>query len=389
MLCIKNSRIVLKDSVLENNVVLIEDDIIYSIIPYSQYAILKDKDKIHVKSNIDEYDAKGMYLGPGLIDMHNHGADGVWFHEDPEKACTYHLKHGTTSMLATTLIRPTHKDMVEDIETIVSAIAVKGSNASKTITGINMEGPYMNPKYGAFKEFSRLPAKKEYDEYIEEAKGMIKIWTIAPEMKGVTEFVNDLSARDDTDKIIFSAGHSEATTDILKPLIDKNLKLQTHGCCATGCNPSKPLYEGTKEVDFDLACWLLDDITVELIADSEGIHVRPDMLKLMYKIKGRDKVILVTDSTNFTKDNNSTDVNILNGTDLAGSALTLNAACANMMKHTGISIADTFYIASYNPARLLGMDDKKGSIEPGKKADFILFDDLMKIYEVWLDGQMI
>ena len=166
MLCIKNSRIILKDGVLENHVVLVEDDLIYSIIPYSQYAVLKDGDEYKEKSNIVEYDAKGRYLGPGLIDIHNHGADGVWFHEDPEKACMYHLKNGTTSMLATTLIRPTHKQMTEDICTIVNAVKVSGSFASKTIIGINMEGPYMNPKYGAFKEYSRLPVKIEYDEYL-------------------------------------------------------------------------------------------------------------------------------------------------------------------------------------------------------------------------------
>ena len=389
MLCIKNSRIILKDSILENHVVLIEDDLIYSIIPYSQYAVLKDKDKDKEKTNIDEYDAKGRYLGPGFIDIHNHGADGVWFHEDPEKACIYHLKHGTTSMLATTLIRPTHKQMTEDICTIVNAVKIPDSFASKTIIGIHMEGPYMNPKYGAFKEYSRIPVKNEYDEYLKKAEGMIKIWTIAPEMEGVTEFVNDISESKKDEPIIFSAGHSEATTDMLKALLNKGLKLQTHGCCATGCYPSKPIYEGTKEVDFDLACWLIDDITIELIADSKGIHVREDMLKLIYKIKGRDRLILVTDSTNFTKDNNSTDVNILNGTDLAGSALTLNVACFNMIKHTGISIYDALYMASYMPARLLGIDDKEGSIEPGKKANLILFDDLMKVYEVWLDGQMI
>lgn len=389
MLCIKNCRIVLKDSILENHVVLIEDDLIHSIVPYSQYAVLKDGDEYKEKSNIDEYDAKGRYLGPGLIDIHNHGADGVWFHEDPEKACIYHLKHGTTSMLATTLIRPTHKQMTEDICTIVNAVKIPDSFASKTIIGIHMEGPYMNPKYGAFKEYSRLPVKNEYDEYLEKAEGMIKIWTIAPEMEGVTEFVNDITESKKDEPIIFSAGHSEATTDMLKALLNKGLKLQTHGCCATGCYPSKPIYEGTKEVDFDLACWLIDDITIELIADSKGIHVREDMLKLIYKIKGRDRLILVTDSTNFTKDNNSTDVNILNGTDLAGSALTLNVACFNMIKHTGISIYDALYMASYMPAKLLGIDDIKGSIEPGKKANLILFDDLMKVYEVWLDGQMI
>ena len=389
MLCIKNCRIVLKDSVLENHVVLIEDDLIHSIIPYSQYTVLKDKDKNKEKTNIVEYDAKGRYLGPGLIDIHNHGADGAWFHEDPEKACIYHLKHGTTSMLATTLIRPTHKQMTEDICTIVNAVKIPDSFASKTIIGIHMEGPYMNPKYGAFKEYSRIPVKKEYDDYLKEAEGMIKIWTIAPEMEGVTEFVNDITESKKDEPIIFSAGHSEATTDMLKALLNKGLKLQTHGCCATGCYPPKPIYEGTKEVDFDHACWLIDDITIELIADSKGIHVREDMLKLIYKIKGRDRLILVTDSTNFTKDNNSTDVNILNGTDLAGSALTLNVACFNMMKHTGISIYDALYMASYMPAKLLGIDDIKGSIEPGKKANLILFDDLMKIYEVWLDGQMI
>ncbi|MDD3093660.1 MAG: hypothetical protein PHV04_05985, partial [Clostridia bacterium] len=137
MLCIKNSRIILKDSILENHVILIEDDLIHSIIPYSQYTVLKDKDKNKEKTNIVEYDAKGRYLGPGLIDIHNHGADGAWFHEDPEKACMYHLKHGITSMLATTLIRPTHKQMTEDICTIVNAVKIPDSFASKTIIGIH------------------------------------------------------------------------------------------------------------------------------------------------------------------------------------------------------------------------------------------------------------
>jgi N-acetylglucosamine-6-phosphate deacetylase len=389
MFSIVNAKIVLKDSILENHVVLIQDDYIHSIITDTEYAVLKNNNINKEKGNIEEYDAKGRYLGPGLIDIHNHGADGVWFHEDPEKACTYHLKHGTTSILATTLIRPTHENMVDDIKTIVKSVNLMNSNASKTIIGIHIEGPYMNPKYGAFKEYSRLPVKKEYDEYLKEAEGMIKIWTIAPEMEGVTEFVNDVSESKKDEPIVFSAGHSEATTDMLKALLDKGLKLQTHGCCATGCYPSEPIYEGTKEVDFDHACWLIDDITIELIADSKGIHVREDMLKLIYKIKGRDRLVLVTDSTNFTKDNNSTDVNILNGTDLAGSALTLNVACFNMMKHTGISIADAFYMASYTPAKLLGIDNKKGSIEPEKKADLLLVDDKMNVHSVWLDGKLI
>ena len=84
----------------------------------------------------------------------------VWFHEDPEKACIYHLKHGTTSMLATTLIRPTHKQMTEDIRTIVNAVKIKNSLASKTIIGIHMEGPYMNPNMGLLKSTQGFQLKR-------------------------------------------------------------------------------------------------------------------------------------------------------------------------------------------------------------------------------------
>jgi N-acetylglucosamine-6-phosphate deacetylase len=113
------------------------------------------------------------------------------------------------------------------------------------------------------------------------------------------------------------------------------------------------------------------------------------MLELILKIKGRDRVIIVTDATEASgRIGQISDVN-MTGEGLTGSALTLNKACANMMAHTRISIADAFHMGSYNPAKLIGLDKEIGSVEEGKRADLILVDDDMDIHGIWLNGETV
>jgi N-acetylglucosamine-6-phosphate deacetylase len=377
MQVITNAKIVLSDRILNGHDLVTDRGRITGIFPKGSFDC----------SGCTVTDAKGYYLGPGLVDIHNHGGAGEWFSDDPDRAASYHLAHGTTCIMATTTIQKTHEMMLRAIENITGAVKTGKGAASKVIRGIHMEGPYLSPKYGAFKNNARIPVKEEYLAYVKAAEGLIKIWTVAPELPGIKEMLKDLRPDQNDPLPVISAGHSEATTDQVNALIPYGLRLETHSCCATGCSISPSRYEGTREVDFDMACWLKDEISVEVIPDSKGIHTRPEMLQLILKIKGLDKVIIVTDATYASgRAGQISDVNITEE-GLTGSALTLNKACANMMAHTRISIVDAFHMASYNPAKLIGMDKEIGSIESGKRSDLILVDDYMDIHGIWLNGE--
>lgn len=379
MLVITNAKIVLFDHILNGHDLVTDKGKITGILPKGSYD----------HSGCDLVDAKGYYLGPGLVDIHNHGGAGVWFNDDPDKAAQFHLSHGTTCIMATTTIQKTHEMILSAVKNITRAVRKGKGAASRVIRGIHMEGPYLSPKYGAFKNNSRVPVKEEYMAYVKAAEGLIRIWTVAPELPNIIEMLKDLRPDPNDPLPVISAGHSDATTDQVDALIPYGLRLETHSCCATGCSITPSRYAGTREVDFDMACWLKDEISTEVIPDSKGIHTRPKMLELILKIKGRDRVIIVTDATLASgRAGQISDVN-MTGEGLTGSALTLNKACANMMAHTGISIVDAFHMGSFNPAKLIGLDKEIGSVEEGKRADLILVNDSMDIHGIWLNGETV
>ena len=187
--------------------------------------------------------------------------------------------------------------------------------------------------------------------------------------------------------IILSVAHSEASPEEIETLIPLGLHLSTHHTNATGNLPKYPECRG---VCVDETVNYHDDIYAELIADSRGIHVAPYMLRLVEKIKGKDKIILISDTCVFGGAvppgyDGVTDINFDDAGEIAGSKLTLDVACRNMMVHTGCSVADLFRYASLNPAQLLHFGHK-GAIKRGGDADIVLCDHWMNIKSVFLKG---
>lgn len=387
--CVSNARVILKDRVLDHHSILIEDDTIVNVFPDGEGSLPPGTAII---------DAGGLYAGPGFIDIHCHGGNGFWAHENPAAVASFHLAHGTTGLLATTLCLPTHEDIVDSIKVIRQAAE---GGAAPSILGIHMEGPYLNPKHGASRKLSRLPKKEEYLAYAKAGGSLIKTWTIAPELPGVFDMVCELQQAS-RGAYLFSVGHSEAGAEQIYRLIPCGLRIATHCTNATGCQVTPSRYQGTREIGVDEAVWLDDSIFAEVIPDCQGRHVRHLMLQLILKVKGINRTIIVTDATNtsgqmpkggIAADELRQDVNYNRDGELSGSALTMDAACSNVLLQTGLSLPEVFRMASYNPAAALHMLDRFGQIAPGRKADILIFEynsgDAIRIQKVLFRGRVL
>ena len=255
-----------------------------------------------------------------------------------------------------------------------------------------MEGPYMNPKYGASAEKNRWKGEIKEEDYkalVDKAGGDVRVWAVAPEREGLEPFM--AYAETVNNNVVFAVGHSEATPDEVRALKKYGIKIQTHCMNATGRKLDKG---GVRGVGPDEACLLDDDMYAEIIVDSLAIHVKPDMQKLIVKVKGKDKVILISDSFVSEIDNpeeykNVTDLSFDANGGLCGSKLTLDAAVRNFIKHTGCSISDAFLAASTNPAKAVGMFDKIGSLEKGKIADIVIVDKDINVKKTILKGMAV
>lgn len=261
---------------------------------------------------------------------------------------------------------------------------------SHVIKGIYMEGPYTNPKYGA--NADRNPwrhgiLREEYTALVDACGTAVKVWTVAPEREGIEEFL--AYAKKVNPQAVFSVGHSEATPMEIAALGEYAPTLLTHAMNATGRLPAPA---GTRGCGPDEYCFAEPEMYAELISDSQGIHVHPWLQKMLLQIKGVDKVVLITDSTTTSTPSperyaHITDLNFDHNGDLAGSRLTLDMACRNMMTHTGCDIVQAFTMASLNPAKVIGLDAELGSIEKGKLADLVFVDDHFTVLRVMTEGE--
>ncbi len=376
MLAIINANIILEDSIITDGVLLLKDGKIYDYGSVGQISVPQDA-KV--------YDAKGLYVGPGFVDIHCHGGGGARFDTDPLTAAKHFLKTGATTVLATLYTDLNKDEYISAIERVQQCMNNGGAN----IGGFYMEGPYTNEKYGACPERNQWRGEikeQDFSKVVEKAGCDAKVWVIAPEREGIAPFVEKI--RQVNPDVTISVGHSQATPDEIKNF---DISLLTHCTDATG---RAPVPGGTRGCGPDEACFLDDDMYAEVICDSQAIHVNTNMLKLILKIKGVDKVILISDS--FVSDEPSperfahiTDLNFDANGGLCGSNLTLNVACKNMMKHTGATVNDVFLMASRNPARAVGMDEEIGSIDIGKTANLVIVDDEFTVKGVILKGEIV
>lgn len=372
-----NANVVLENGIIFDGAILISGDAIIEVGKVSD---------IKIPDGAQCIDAQGAYVGPGFVDIHVHEGGGYSTCFEPKEAALFFLKHGATTILATPSYDLGFEELMRAIKCIKNAM-----RDAPTIKGMYMEGPYMNVEYGshAYQNPWRYPInEKEYKQFVDEAGEFAQVWAIAPEREGLLPFIE--YAKKVNPDTTFAIGHSEATPAQIRALGKYRPKLQTHSMCATG---RKEAPAGTRGIGPDEYCLKEPDVYCELISDSCGIHVHPEMQQLLLHNKGVHHIVLITDSTVYDepvpeKFKHVPDLNFDREGGIAGSKLTMDMACRNIMTHTNCGIAQAFVMASLNGAKVMGMDSEIGSIEKGKKADLVFVDDRFNVKQVMLQGEM-
>ena len=379
MKAIINANIVLKDHYIMGGVILIDGDKIY------KYGKAKD---VVVPSSAEIIDAENNYVGPGLIDIHTHAADNKWFFEDPEGAGRHVLEHGVTGVLPALYNNLNKEAYISAVDNILKANA---DGKFDNFLGFYMEGPYLSPNFGCERDKNVWKDSVVYNDYIDivkKVKDSAKVWCFAPEREGIDEFVK--TVKSEIPNIVFAVAHSEAPPHLVEKYIPYGLKIATHHTNATGTIEH---YSECRGVCVDEAVNYNKEIYAELISDRMGIHVVPYMQRLVRRIKGDDRIILIADQ--FVCDGpippgfeEATDLHFDNAGEIAGSGLTLDIACSNFIVHTGCSVCDAFKFGSYNPARVLNLAGM-GYIDEGNIANLIIVDDKFNVKKVIFKGEKI
>lgn len=329
---------------------------------------------------------------PGFIDVHIHGVNGADVMDATKEALDTMSstlpKEGTTSFLATTMTQDT-KEIEKALANVGEYLQGKQDTGKAEIVGVHLEGPFVNPdKAGAqpLKHIMNpdLPLLKKWELL---TNNMIKLVTLAPERPGGLEMVNYLS----THGIVASIGHSDATFEEVNKAIESGANHVTHLYNQmSGLHHREPGVVGS--------VFLRDELKAEIIVD--GVHVRPEMVELAYKIKRKDGLLLITDSMrakclkNGEYDLGGQDVIVKDGKavladgTLAGSILKLGTALKNIITYTGCTLADAIEMASVNPAKQLNIFNRKGSLAIGKDADIVILDENLDVYMTFCRGEL-
>jgi len=335
----------------------------------------------------------GKKLIPGFVDIHIHGANNADAMDATPDALEIMAKtlpmEGTTSFLATTMTQP-----VEDIEkalaNIGDYIASSSQEGLAEIIGIHLEGPFISEKRAGAQPLDAIkkPDKDLFIKWQELSQDQIKLVTMAPEQQGGRELIQYLKS----EGIVPSMGHSDAVYEEVLAAIEAGVNHVTH------------LYNGMRGLhhrDPGVAggALLHPELITEMIVD--GIHIHPSIVKLTYQQKGADAIILITDSmrAKWLEDGISSlggqkvivkeGKALLENGALAGSTLKMIDAIHNMMDYTDCSLEEAIQMASYNPARQIGLLDRKGSIATGKDADLVILNEKNEVELTICRGQIV
>lgn len=336
-------------------------------------------------------DVKGMYVLPGGVEIHAHGGGGRDFMECTEDAfraaVKTHMKYGTTSIFPT-LSSSTVPMIEQAAETCTKLMEEKDS----PILGLHLEGHYLNMAMagGQIPENIKSPDPNEYIPIVE-TWSCIKRWDAAPELPGAMQFGKYITAKG----ILASVAHTQAEFEDIRTAYEAGYTHATHFYNAMpGFHKRREYkYEGTVE-----SIYLLDDMTVEVVAD--GIHVPSTILRLVYKIKGVERTCLITDALacagSDSREAFDPRVIIEDGvckladhSALAGSVATMDRLIRTMVQKAEIPLADAVRMASETPAKIMGVYDRKGSLQKGKDADIIVMDEDLNVRAVWAMGKLV
>lgn len=357
-------KLLLGDKIIEEGAVAVED----GIIKYSGAA--------SGAPVIGEMIYADGIIAPGFVDIHCHGGGGKQAFHDVKHVADHHLSHGTTGMLITFYRDLGHENTVGYINNVKEEMAKEGSN----ILGVHLEGPYLNPVYGSGGPYETPVDAEKYSEFA--ASGIIRQWSFAPEVEGTDEFLGYIVSQG----IVPAIGHSCASPADVNRAVDGGTRIVTHMFDATDAAIKPTRWGGTIETTFNCACLLRDELYCEIICDRDGIHVRPEMVKLAIKTAGIDRIVGITDSSYGTNPDGTRppeddlDVSFVNG-ELAGSKLTMDAVARNF-KALGLSITDVFKIVSENPAKAIRMNDVVGSLREGRRGDVLIIDEDINVKEI-------
>lgn len=365
-LAVVGGKIVTRDGVIEDGVVLAADGHI-SFVGRARDAGPEPGSEI--------INAAGLTVLPGLIDTHVHGSHGddVMFGgaESVRRISRAQLRYGTTAYLPST-VSAHHDALLRALE--ACAAAAEDGGPAAEIIGVHVEGPFINRnKKGAHSlETLRDPDLDQCTEYLRAAPGLVKIMTLAPELPGGMELIRLLVAHG----VVASLGHSEADYDTALEAIEAGATHATHLY-----NAMPALHH--RKPNLTAACLSEPFIRAEIVLD--GLHVAPEMARLAARVKGRDGLILVTDAMSAVGCPDGTYTLgalpvrvegercvLMDGETIASSILTMNKAVRNAVEFTGMSLVDAAYAASFLPASVCGVSDRKGSIEVGKDADLAI-----------------
>lgn len=342
----------------------------------------------------NSYDFTGKFVSPGFIETHTHGTGGFSYTDstilDVIDACNFHAKYGVTTICPT---MPSASIEVLDKAVNNVALAIKSGKVKSNVLGVHLEGPYFSTlQVGAqCLDYITSPIKKDYTNLIEKYKGVIKRWSYAPELDKNGEFCKFLT----NNGIIASAGHTQATYEDMKVAINNGCNLITH---LYSCTSTITREFGFRKLGVIESAFLRDELNVEIICD--GKHLPPELIQMIIKIKGTDKVILTTDSS-FVAGSNIKEgelsgvpfivedgvCKLSDRSAFAASCATANVLIKTLVKECGFSVPTAVKMLTKNPAKLFGLN--KGVIEKDKDADIIVFDDNIDVCNVFVGGKEI
>ena len=387
---IKNGKIIFPDKIEENLSVVCENGKITDILHFEDIAI---------DENDTVIDAEKKYIAPGFIDIHTHGGGGHDFMDGTVEAylgaAETHARYGTTALLPTTLTS-TFEELLKTFSIYKEAVR-KNTKGAKFL-GLHLEGPYFayNQRGAQDPKYLRNPEPEEYNKILSESDDIVR-WSLAPELPGALEFGKVLTSKN----ILTSIAHSDAIYEEVLDAFSAGFTHVTHLYSAMSSVTRRNAfrYAGVLE-----AAYLIDDMTVEIIAD--GVHLPKSLLQFVYKFKGSDKTALCTDSMRGAgmPDGESILGSLEKGqkviiedgvakltdrTAFAGSVATTDRLVRTMVEVAEVPLLEAVKMMTLTPARIMRIDQLTGSVEMGKDADIVIFDDNIHVSHTILEGNVI
>ena len=363
-------NVLLRTGLKRDWMLAVEDDVIVLSEPLSSK---KSLDYLNNISTDKVFNFDKNIIAPAFVDIHCHSGGGALTHEDPKAVMNYHRAHGTGAMLMTMYRTLGNEVTLDGIEKVKEAM-----KTDKGILGVHLEGPYLNPGLGCARQVvADLPDKNVYGKYLD--SGVIRMCTFAPELDGTEELCRDIVKSG----AVAAMGHSAATYDQVHRAVKAGATVVTHVFNASEKTEGPISYIGTKNLDFDEACMLEDGLFYEVINDDKGIHVRKEMIRLLEKTVGKDRMVGITDAYG-REPVEMGEVNFDPNGDIAGSRMTMTCVARNFF-NMGYSLVDVFNFTAYNPSRAINVDDRVGELAVGKLANIVITDEKLssvKYFEI-------